>query len=142
METSPSLFKRIVEGIKNALVSVFVGSIFSTIIVYLIGLNEVIEESNEDGVFAFIFLSMFFFFFVVPAIVPYFVAGIVVEGFNLSRFSAVFISVLAILGHYYIATRFGFNDWDLQDLGLLSLTYIPIFLVFLFVSLYGRKNTL
>lgn len=131
---------RIGEGTKNAFVSVFVGSILSTLIVYLMGLREVIEANEGDGVSTFIFLSMFFFFFVIPSIVPYFVVGFISEVFKLPSWGVVILAVLAIVWHYSIATRYGFNNWDIQDYVLLIINYIPIFIVFLFVSLYERKN--
>ena len=134
------LFSHVGEGIKNAFVSIFVGSILSTLIIYLYRLREVIEAYDAS---TFIFLTMFFLFFVISSIVPYFVAGVIAEVFKLPSWSVVILAILTMFYHHYISIRYGFtsptDNWDTQNYVTLSIRYIPIFSIFLFVSLYGRR---
>ena len=135
------LFSRVGEGIKNAIVSIFAGSILSTVIIYLYGLKEVIEAYDASTL---IFLAMFFLFFAVPAIVPYFVAGVIAEVFKLPSWGVIILTILTLFYHHYISIRYGFTSpTDIrteQNYILFFIRYIPIFSVFLFVSLYGRRT--
>lgn len=137
------LFSRAGEGIKNAIVAIFAGSILSTLIVYLYGLREAIQMYGEDGS-TFILLGLFCVFFAIPAIVPYFVAGVIAELFKLPWWSVIILAILTLFYHSYISIRYGLisspDIWAEQNYILLFIRYIPIFTVFLFVSLYGRAK--
>jgi|GEM_PF-4781663 hypothetical protein len=133
-------FSLIGEGIKNAFVSVFVGSILSTLIFYLIGLREMIEVYDAA---TFVFLSLFFLFFAVLAIAPYFVAGVIAEVFRLPSWGVVIMAIVAIVWHSYISIGiYSVGDgFSTQDYFLVLMNILPVFAVFLFVSLYERNDS-
>lgn len=137
-------FSLIGEGFKSAFVAIFAGSILSTLIVYFWGINEVLEQYEADNLSALIFLSMFFFYFVVPSILPYTVAGVIVEVFKLPTWAVIIVAILAVIWEHYISIRYGFaptSDYgDVNYYVLFLIRYIPTFSVFLFISLYDRKN--
>jgi hypothetical protein len=142
MDKFSMLFSRVGEGVKNAIVSIFTGSILSILIIFLLYYKKLVEifDSNLSS-----FLVLAFLYFAVPCIVPYFMAGIIVELSKVSTSGVITLAILALMYHYYISISYGFADpFDIlaaQKFILPFARYLTVFIIFLFVSLYQRGKT-